>query len=70
MAVEDDVGARESAEASATHTLDSAERMGTGITRSRLQLLAQQQGKPAGVQEINSSNGRKVEVLLPLMTAA
>lgn len=43
---------------------------GTMITRSRLDFLAKQEGKAASVQVIPLAAGQRVELILPLLTAA
>lgn len=43
---------------------------GTTITRSRLELLAKQEGRPASVQVVPIAKGQRVELIMPILNAA
>lgn len=69
ISIQDDGGAR--SEPSNTSSNDIVEtHVGTTITRARLDLLARQERKPATVRTITLPQGHRVELEIPLLTAA
>lgn len=67
LSLEDD-GTIEQLNAEAHYSSDDVD--GTTITRSRLDLLAQREGKEASVQLIPLATGQRVELTVPLLSAA